>query len=288
MDTKFLGFGVGLRTDHYQYVVDNKPNVDWFEVISENFMVAGGKPKYFLHAVREHYPIVMHGVSMSIASTDPLNLDYLAKLKTLAEEVQPEWVSDHLCWTGVHGVNSHDLLPVPYNEEAIAHIVSRVQQVQEILGREIVLENVSSYLTYNASEMEEWEFINTIAERAGCKILLDVNNIYVSSRNHGYSAQTFLQSIQPQYVQQFHLAGHSDYGDYVIDTHDHDVPPAVWNLYQEALQRFGLVSTLIERDDNIPPFPELYAEMQKARNIAQRTLGPYQKTRDAKLATLTN
>ena len=288
MDTKFLGFGVGLRTDHYQYVVDNKPNVDWFEVISENFMVAGGKPKYFLHAVREHYPIVMHGVSMSIASTDPLNLDYLAKLKTLAAEVQPEWISDHLCWTGVHGVNSHDLLPVPYNEEAIAHIVSRVQQVQEILGREIVLENVSSYLTYNSSEMEEWDFINAIAKRTGCKILFDINNVYVSSRNHGFSAQTFLQSIKPEYVQQFHLAGHSDYGDYVIDTHDHDVPQAVWDLYQEALQRFGFISTLIERDDNIPPFPDLYAEMQNARNIAQRILGPYQKTQDAQFASITN
>lgn len=288
MDAKFLGFGVGLRTDHYQYVVDNQPNVDWFEVISENFMVAGGKPKYFLHAVRENYPIVMHGVSMSIASTDPLNLDYLAKLKTLAAEVQPEWISDHLCWTGVHGINSHDLLPVPYNNEAISHIVSRVQQVQDILGREIILENVSSYLTYNTSEMEEWEFINEIARRAGCKILLDVNNIYVSSRNHGFSAQTFLQSIKPEYVQQFHLAGHSDYGDYVIDTHDHDVPPAVWELYKEALQRFGFISTLIERDDNIPAFPELYAEMQHARDIAQQTLGSFNKNDDAKLASLTN
>lgn len=287
METKFLGFGVGLRTDHYQYVVDNQPDVDWFEVISENFMVAGGKPKYFLHAVRENYPVVMHGVSMSIASTDPLNLEYLAKLKTLAAEVQPEWISDHLCWTGVHGINSHDLLPVPYNEEAIAHIVSRVQKVQDILGREMILENVSSYLTYNQSEMEEWEFINEIAKRAGCKILFDINNIYVSARNHGFSAQTFLQSIKPEYVQQFHLAGHSDYGDYVIDTHDHDVPPAVWDLYKEALQRFGFISTLIERDDNIPPFPELYAEMQHARDIAQQTLGSFDNN-DAQLASLTN
>ena len=287
METKFLGFGVGLRTDHYQYVVDNRPDVDWFEVISENFMVAGGKPKYFLHAVRENYPIVMHGVSMSIASTDPLNLDYLAKLKTLAAEVQPEWISDHLCWTGVHGINSHDLLPVPYNEEAIAHIVSRVQKVQDILGREMILENVSSYLTYNQSEMEEWEFINEIARRAGCKILFDINNIYVSARNHGFSAQTFLQSIKPEYVQQFHLAGHSDYGDYVIDTHDHDVPPAVWDLYKEALQKFGFISTLIERDDNIPPFPDLYSEMQHARDIAQQTLGSFSNN-DAQLASLTN
>lgn len=272
MDRKFLGFGVGLRTDHYQYVIDNKPDLDWFEVISENYMVAGGKPKYYLHAVRENYPIVMHGVSLSIASTDPLDNTYLKNLKTLAAEVEPEWISDHLCWTGVQGINSHDLLPVPYNEEAIQHIVGRVQKIQEMLGREFVLENVSSYLTYNTSEMEEWDFINEIAARSGCKILLDVNNVYVSSRNHGFSARDFLAAIKPEYVQQFHLAGHSDFGDYVIDTHDHDVPESVWELYKEALVLFGPVSTLIERDDNIPPFPDLYAEMQRAQSIAREIL----------------
>ena len=272
MDRKYLGFGVGLRTDHYQYVIDNQPDLDWFEVISENYMVAGGKPKYYLHAVRENYPIVMHGVSLSIASTDPLDIDYLKNLKTLAAEVEPEWISDHLCWTGVHGINSHDLLPVPYNEEAIDHIVGRVQQIQDMLGRAFVLENVSSYLTYNTSEMEEWDFINEIAARSGCKILLDVNNVYVSSRNHGFSAQDFLAAIKPEYVQQFHLAGHSDFGDYVIDTHDHDVPEAVWDLYKDALKLFGPVSTLIERDDNIPPFPDLYAEMQRAQSIAREIL----------------
>ncbi len=272
MNNNFLGFGVGLRTDHYQHVVDNRPDVDWLEVISENFMVAGGKPKYFLHAVRENYPIVMHGVSMSIAGTDPLNMDYLKKLKMLSSEIQPEWVSDHLCWTGAEGLNSHDLLPVPYNNEVITHIVDRIQQVQEILGRALVLENVSSYLTYNQSDMEEWDFINTIAEHSGCKILLDINNIYVSSRNHGFSAQTFLHAIKPEHIQQFHLAGHSDYGDYMIDTHDHDVPPAVWDLYADAVKKFGLISTLIERDDNIPPFEDLHAEMKHARDIAQRTL----------------
>lgn len=272
MNSRFLGFGLGLRTDHYQHVVDRRPEVDWFEIISENFMVAGGKPKYFLHAIREHYPIVMHGVSMSIASTDPLNRDYLKKLKTLAAEVQPEWISDHLCWTGVHGLNSHDLLPVPYNEESISHIVDRVQQVQEYLGRTLVLENVSSYLTYNQSEMEEWKFINAVADRSGCKILLDINNIYVSTRNHGFDAKTFLHAIKVEHIQQFHLSGHSDYGDYVIDTHDHDVPQAVWDLYEDAISRFGLISTLIERDDNIPPFEDLYSEMKQARSIATRTL----------------
>ncbi len=276
MADNYLGFGVGLRTDHYQHVVDNQPDVDWFEVISENFMVHGGKPKYFLHAVRQNYPIVMHGVSMSIASTDPLNMDYLKKLKTLAAEVQPEWISDHLCFTGVHGINSHDLLPVPYNNEVISHIVDRVHHVQEFLGRALVLENVSSYLTYTQSEMEEWDFINTIAKQTGCKILLDINNIYVSSRNHGFSAETFLNAINPEYIQQFHLAGHSDYGDYVIDTHDHDVPPAVWELYQRAIERFGLISTLIERDDNIPPFSDLHSEMVKARTIANQTIDALQ------------
>jgi uncharacterized protein (UPF0276 family) len=173
---------------------------------------------------------------------------------------------------GVKGLNSHDLLPVPYNNDVITHIVDRVDQVQEILGRALVLENVSSYLTYNQSEMEEWEFINAIADRSGFKILLDINNIYVSSRNHGFSAQTFLHAIKPQHIQQFHLAGHSDYGDYVIDTHDHDVPPAVWDLYADAVNKFGLVSTLIERDDNIPPFEDLHSEMQHARDIAQQAL----------------
>lgn len=269
MQNKFIGFGLGLRTAHYQHVLEHKPNVDWFEVHSENFMVAGGKPKYNLHAVREHYPLVLHGVSMSIGSTDPLDLAYLKKLKTLVAEIQPEWISDHLCWTAVDHINSHDLLPMPYNEESIQHLADRIMQVQEFLGHQMLFENVSSYLTYKNSEMEEWEFISEIVKRADCKILLDINNIYVSSRNHGFSAHDFLNHIDPQCVQQFHLAGHEDCGDYVIDTHDHDVPDPVWDLYEAALQRFGPVSTMIERDDNIPEFPELMAEMNHAKEIAQ-------------------
>ncbi len=272
MNGSFLGFGLGLRTDHFQYVVDEQPDVDWFEITSENFMVAGGKPRYYLRTIGERYPLVMHGVSLSIGSTDPLDYDYLSRLRQLADEVQPAWVSDHLCWNSVDHINSHDLLPLPYNEEAISHVVARVQQVQEYLDRQILLENVSSYLSYNSSEMEEWEFLSEIAQRADCKILLDINNIYVSSRNHGFSPEDYLQAIDPGRVQQFHLAGHSDYGHYVIDTHDHDIVDPVWDLYRQALRRFGPVSTMIERDDHIPPFAELYAELGVAREIAAQEI----------------
>jgi uncharacterized protein (UPF0276 family) len=264
----YLGFGLGLRTDHFQYVVDEQPAVDWFEITSENFMVAGGKPRYYLHTIGERYPLVMHGVSLSIGSTDPLDYAYLSKLRQLAQEVNPAWVSDHLCWSSVDHVNSHDLLPLPYNEEAIKHVVERVRRVQDYLDRQILLENVSSYLNYNSSEMQEWEFLSEIARLADCKILLDINNIYVSARNHGFSPEDYLDGIDPDRVQQFHLAGHSDYGHYVIDTHDHDIVDPVWDLYRLALRRFGPISTMIERDDHIPPFEELSAELDIAREIA--------------------
>lgn len=268
----FLGFGLGLRTQHYHEVLETEPEVDWFEIISENYMVAGGKPKYFLHQVRERYPVVMHGVSMSIGSTDPLDWDYLRKLKSLVNEVQPRWVSDHLCWTGLDGINSHDLLPLPYTEEAIKHVAARIRDVQDYLGQPMLLENVSSYLSYSESQMTEWEFYNRVVEEADCLILLDINNIYVSARNHHFDAQAYLQAIDPKRVRQFHLAGHSDYGDYVIDTHDHDVSDSVWELYKVALERFGPVSTMIERDDNIPPLSDLLAELQQAREIAESVL----------------
>lgn len=268
----FLGFGLGLRTDHYQHVLKHKPDLDWFEVLSENYMVAGGKPRYFLDAIREHYPIVMHGVSMSIGSTDPLNNNYLYKLKCLADEVRPEWLSDHLCWTSVRNINSHDLLPLPYNEEAINHLAERIRYVQEYIERPFLIENVSSYLTYNDSCIDEWNFINEISNLSGCKILLDINNIYVSARNHGFDPKVYIDSIDIDNVWQFHLAGHTDYGSYVIDTHDHDIPDPVWQLYRYALNRFGPVSTMIERDDHIPPFTELYDELQVARDIARQEL----------------
>ncbi|OUS51709.1 hypothetical protein BM607_010745 [Shewanella sp. SACH] len=268
-----LGFGLGLRTQHFDAVLNTEPDIDWFEVLSENYMVAGGKPRYYLKEIGERYPLVMHGVSLSIGSTDPLNMDYLKALKQLANDVQPQWISDHICWTSIHGVNSHDLLPLPYTEETVKHVAQRIKTVQDFLGRRILMENVSSYLSYQDSSMDEWEFVNAVAEAADCLILLDINNIYVSARNHNFNPLDYLNKINPKRVQQFHLAGHSDYGDYVIDTHDHDVPSSVWDLYCAALKRFGGISTMIERDANIPEFYALEAELTIARNIARDTLG---------------
>ncbi len=275
----YLGFGLGLRTDHFQHVLEHQPELDWFEILSENYMVDGGKPLYFLDAIREHYPIVMHGVSMSIGSTDPLNFEYLKQLKSLADRIQPKWLSDHLCWTGVNNINSHDLLPLPYNEEALNHLVERIKTVQDYLELPFLVENVSSYLTYNNSEMSEWEFLNEVSRLSGCNILLDINNIYVSARNHDFRSEDYIDSIDKDSVWQFHLAGHTDYGDYVIDTHDHDICDPVWELYRYALRRFGPISTMIERDDHIPPFPELYAELQIAKEIAEEEL-PQIKTKN--------
>lgn len=266
----FLGFGLGLRVEHFAEILAEPPRVDWFEITSENFMVAGGKPLHHLDYVRERYPVAMHGVSLSIGSTDPLDMDYLRALKTLAQRVEPVWISDHLCWTGVGGVNSHDLLPLPYTEEAIAHVCSRVGQVQDVLGREILLENLSSYVEFSGSQMPEWQFVAEIARRSGCRLLLDVNNIQVSARNHGFDPLDYLAGIPSDKVWQIHLAGHSDYGDYVIDTHDHDVPVEVWRLYEAAIERFGAISTMIERDDHIPPLPELLQELDIARTCFER------------------
>lgn len=272
--TPFQGFGLGLRIPHFQNFLNEAVPVDFLEIISENFMVAGGKPRHYLEAIRERYPLAMHGVSLSIGSTDPLDRDYLRALKRLMQEIEPAWVSDHLCWTGVDGINSHDLLPLPYCEAAIAHVVARVQQVQDFLGREILLENLSSYVEYTASTMPEWEFVAEIARRSGCRLLLDVNNIIVSARNHGFSPLDYLAGIPGDRVWQIHLAGHSDYGDYVIDTHDHDVPTQVWSLYEAAIRRFGPISTMIERDDHIPPLAELVAELDMARTVYARALAP--------------
>ena len=263
----WLGFGIGLRTEHFNDLLEKHPAIDWLEINSENFMVAGGKPRRYLEAFRSHYPIVMHGVSMNIGGSDPLDLGYLRALQQLASDVQPAWVSDHLCWTGIDGINSHDLLPLPYTDEAVAHVVSRVQQVQDFLGRPLVLENLSSYVRFNDSSMPEWEFLRQIAQRSGCKLLLDINNVVVSARNHGFNAETFLDGLDAEHLWQIHLAGHSDYGTHVIDTHDHAVPDAVWALYQSAIARFGCISTMIERDDHIPPLTELVEELNRAREL---------------------
>ena len=268
-----LGFGLGLRPQHYKEILDGNPAVDWFEVISENYMVPGGQPLRMLDAVRERYPVVMHGVSLSIASTALLDLDYLSSLKTLAKRVNPKWISDHLCWTGVHGVNLHDLFPGPYTEEALAHVVSRISQVQDFLGTRIAIENVSSYITYEQSEMDEWDFVAEVAKRADCWLLLDVNNVFVSGFNHDFSTHAFIESIPTDRVVQFHLAGHSEGEQHLIDTHDKPVCEEVWQLYERALKKFGPITTMIERDDNIPPLAELIEELNRARAISASVFG---------------
>jgi len=267
-----LGFGLGLRTEHYNTILATQPNVDWFEVLSENYMIPGGKPLDFLDRIRAHYPVVMHGVSLSIGSTTPFDRDYLRDLKKLASRIEPAWISDHLCWTGVHGQNIHDLLPLPYTEETVRHVVERVKIVQDFLGRQILLENVSSYASYVDSNMTEWEFIAEIAEQADCLLLLDVNNIYVSSYNHQFDAKAFIDGVPAKRVQQIHLAGHQNNGDYIIDTHDAPVIDPVWDLYSYAIARLGAVSTMIERDDHIPELEVLVEELQIARNLSEQAL----------------
>lgn len=265
----FLGYGLGLRTDHYEEILNSAPPIDWFEIISENYMVAGGRQLYHLDQFVERYPMVMHGVSMSIGSSDPLNMEYLEGLKKLAKRVNPKWISDHLCWTSHGGHNTHDLMPMPYNEETLSHVVERIKKVQDFLGQRMLLENASSYVTYKASDIAEWEFLNEIAEQADCLILLDVNNIYVSGFNHDFNPKTYIDHISPERVYQIHLAGHENNGDYIIDTHDHPVIDEVWDLYKYAISKMGRVTTMIERDDHIPPLAELIDEVEKARTLGE-------------------
>ncbi len=267
-----LGFGLGLRPDHYEAILSDKPLVDWFEILTENYLVPGGKPHYFLEKIRENYPVVMHGVSMSIGSVDPLDKDYLKQVKLLSDKIKPRWISDHLCWTGMLGKNMHDLLPLPYTEEAINHVVDRIRQVQDFLGQQILIENVSSYLTYQQSEIPEWQFIREISERADCFILLDVNNVYVSAINHGFDPLDYISAMPKDRVYQLHLAGHCNMGNYIIDTHDHEIVDPVWKLYVDTLRHCGDVSTMIERDDNIPPLEDLLKELSRARELASSVL----------------
>ena len=268
-----LGFGVGLRTVHFQHILKDQPEVDWFEIISENFMDSQGRPRYVLAQVAERYPVVMHGVSLSIGSTDPLDFTYLKKLKGLAQEVKAQWISDHLCWTGVAAQNTHDLLPIPFNEKSLKHVVERVRIVQDFLERPLVLENPSSYVTFRDSTMEEWEFISALAEEADCGLLVDVNNVYVSSFNHDLDPVEFLSSLPHQRIVQFHLAGHSNYVTHLIDTHDHHVVDQVWSLYRLIHDLTGGVSTLLEWDALIPPFEVVHEEVLKAK----RQLAPASK-----------
>jgi uncharacterized protein (UPF0276 family) len=264
IDVPYLGHGIGLRPAHYPRVLEGA-RADWFEVISENFMIRGGRPLAVLEQVRTHSPIVLHGVSLSIGSTDPLDETYLDRLHALATRFEPAWVSDHLCWGSVGGHYAHDLLPLPYTEEALAQVVRRVDRVQERLGRRILLENVSSYVGFAHSAMPEWEFLTAVAERADCGILLDVNNVYVSSVNHGFDAAAYLAGVPVGRVGQMHLAGHSDHGTHLLDTHDAPVCDAVWELYRAAVRRFGRVSTLVEWDGNLPSVDDVIAEAQRAR-----------------------
>ena len=265
-------FGLGLRTAHYRdFLADVPPAVDWLEILSDNYLVPGGKPLVMLDAIRERFPMAMHGVAMSLGSVAGPDPAYLSRIAALARRVQPMWVSDHLCWTGVHGQQLHDLLPLPYTDEALAVVVRNVRRVQDVLGRRILVENVSSYVEFKASTMGEAEFLCQLCEQADCELLLDLNNVHVSAVNHGFNAEAYLQQLPADRVRQFHLAGHTDHGDHLIDTHDHPVADPVWALYRVALQRFGPVATMIERDDHIPPLPELLAELATARHIANET-----------------
>lgn len=263
-----LGFGAGLRTDHFDVILGQWPVVDWFEAISENFMIPGGRPLSVLDQIRDRYPVALHGVSLSIGSVDPVDLDYLSKLKDLIARVEPPIVSDHLCWTRVGGRNSHDLLPLPFTEEALSHVVERVREVQDFLGRRIALENVSSYLEFSNSSIPEAQFLAAVAERADCGILLDVNNLFVNAFNHGFSTDEYLATIDPTRVVQFHLAGHTDRGAFLHDTHDHPVAPAVWDLFRRTVDVIGTRPTLIEWDDRIPPFATIQAEVEMARHLS--------------------
>jgi hypothetical protein len=265
-----LGHGVGLRSVHFGHILQHEPDVDWFEIISENYIDSLGRPRYVLEQIAERYPIVMHGVSLSIGSTDPLDFEYLRKLKELAETVGARWIADHVCWTGVAGVNGHDLLPLPYSEAVLRHVVERIRIVQDYLERPLVLENPSSYVTFAASTMTEWEFLSRMAAEGDCGLLLDVNNVYVSSFNHDFDPVEYIRSVPHERIVQFHLAGHTNCQTHLIDTHDGEVIDPVWKLYRLAYRLTEDVPTLLEWDAKIPPFPVLHAEVIKAKHYTQQ------------------
>lgn len=269
-DQPHLGFGVGLRNVHFEYILKHQPKVDWFEIISENFMDSHGRPRAVLDNIAERYPVVMHGVSLSIGSSDPLDFDYLDKLKRLAREIRAVWISDHLCWTGVLGRNTHDLLPLPLTEETLRHVVERIRVVQDYLERPVVIENPSTYLRFAGDTLNEWEFLAAVAEETDCGLLLDINNVYVSSVNHGFDPVEYIESVPPERIVQFHLAGHTHCGTHIIDTHDCEVIDPVWELYRLAYQRTEGVSTLLEWDSKIPEFPVLHEEVLKARRYSMQ------------------
>jgi uncharacterized protein (UPF0276 family) len=264
-DFEDLGIGIGLRTVHFGHILSKSPKIDWFEVLSENYMETGGRPLYVLDQITERYPVALHGVSLGIGNTDPLNRDYLRKLKSLAERAKARWVSDHLCWTGIAGQNVHDLLPMPYTEEALRHTVARVKQVSDILERPLVLENPSSYVEFASSTMPEWEFLSRLSEEADAGLLLDVNNVYVSSFNHSFVPEVYIDSIPAHRVVQYHVAGHTNKGTHIVDTHSDHAINAVWELYRRAWKLTGPTATLYEWDEDIPDFEVVHNEALKAR-----------------------
>jgi uncharacterized protein (UPF0276 family) len=274
LDLPRLGLGLGLRNQHFEEILSNRPAVDWFEAISENFMDSGGRPRAVIRAIAERYPVVLHGVSLSIGSTDPLNMDYLARLKRLADEIRPAWISDHLCWTGVGGFNSHDLLPMPLTAESLAHVIERVRRVQDVLERPLILENPSSYVRFKQSTMEEPEFLRRLADATGCGLLLDVNNVFVSCFNTSADPVAYLEAFPCDRVVQMHLAGHRQHGSHIIDTHDRPVRAEVWELFRLAWARTGGASTLLEWDGDIPSFDECQAELLKAERYMDGGFDP--------------
>jgi uncharacterized protein len=273
-DLPRLGLGLGLRSVHFEHIVNERPAVGWFEAISENFMDSGGRPRAVIRRIAEHYPLVLHGVSLSIGSADPLDRDYLARLKRLADEIRPAWISDHLCWTGVMGLNSHDLLPMPLNRESLAHVAARVRQVQDFLERPLILENPSSYVRFSESTMDEPEFLRLLAAETGCGLLLDVNNVYVSCFNAGADPAAYLEAFPHESVVQLHLAGHQHRGNCIVDTHDRPVRPEVWALFARAWARTGGAATLLEWDGDIPAFADCHAELLKAERYMQGGFAP--------------
>lgn len=261
------GLGLGLRSMHFDYILEHNPPVDWFEIISENFMDSGGRPRHILRKLADRYPVVMHGVSLSIGSTDPINWEYLSKLKALAAEIKPLWVSDHLCWTGINMLNTHDLLPVVLNEESLKHIIGRIKQIQDYLERPLVIENPSTYLTFKQSSIQEWDFLRYMAEETGCGLLLDVNNVYVSAFNNDFDPVHYIKQLPHDRIVQMHIAGHQHCGDYIIDTHDRNVVDDVWKLFSLAWELTGGVATLLEWDGNIPDFETYHSELLKAKQF---------------------
>lgn len=269
-----LGYGLGLRSVHYDYVLTHRPTqVDWLELITENYLAPGGRPRAVIRKIREHYPVVLHGLSFNVGTDEEPDWDYLRQLRQLSDEIEPAWVSDHLCWTGLDGYTSHDLLPISYNADSLARCASKVNQIQDFLGRTIVLENPSVYIGFRSSTMSEADFINELVARTGCEVLLDINNVYVSAFNLGLDPYAIVDALNAPSIKQFHLAGHTHNGNHIIDTHDHPVCDDVWKLYVHACKRFGPVATLLERDDHIPEFPELIQELQMARQLQEQALG---------------